>query len=133
MAKKQTDLQNIYLNQMAEVRSSLNAAQHFIGFFLKTDNRIEFDCGVLQLRKALEATAYASIAPNKDAYRAFRQKGEMTKDFTKDFNATKIFQYLQQVNKDFYPMALKPGVRQPDGTVHFDKNENNFLTKEKVY
>ncbi len=117
---KEEELQKIYLNQMIEVRDRINATEFFINSYLETKNHIEFDCGVLQFRKALEATAYASISPNKEAYRAFRQKGERSQDFTKDFNASKIFQYLKQINKDFYPTPLTPAIKQPDDTCHFN-------------
>ncbi|MCD8566706.1 MAG: hypothetical protein LRY36_02120 [Alphaproteobacteria bacterium] len=134
--KQELNLQDIYLNQMIEVRDRLNATQYFMDIYSKTGSHIEFDCAILQFRKALEATAYASISPNKDKYRAFRQKSEKSQDFTKDFNATKIFQYLRQINEDFYPVPLTPAIKQSDNTWHFGRKENGFLTKnkfEKIY
>jgi hypothetical protein len=131
MGKKDLNLKGIYLNQMIEVRNRLNATQRFMDRYSKTDSYIEFDCAILQFRKALEATAYASISPNKEQYRALREKGKHFQDFTKDFNATKIFQYLEQINKDFYPVPLTPATKQPDGTWHFGRKEDGFLTKKK--
>lgn len=131
MSKKEEPLQEIYLNQMSEVRDRINATEFFINSYLQTKNHIEFDSAVLQFRKALEATAYASISPSKESYRAFRQKGKNSQDFTKDFNATKIFQYLGQINKDFYPTPLIPAVQKIDGSWHFDRKENGFLTQSK--
>lgn len=129
MSKKELNLQEVYLNQMIEVRSRLNAALLFIESYFKTSNTLEFDCAILQLRKALEATAYASICTNKKKYKDFRQKGERPSNFTKDFNATKIFENLEKINKDFYPVPLLPANKRPDGTWHFERKEKDFLTK----
>lgn len=131
MFKEEQKLQEIYLNQMVEVRDRIHATEFFINSYLQTRNNIEFDCGVLQFRKALEATAYASISPNKEAYRALRQKGQSSQDFTKDFNAKKIFQCLKKINKDFYLMPLLPAVPKADGTFHFARKESGFLTEKK--
>lgn len=131
MSKIKLNLQEIYLQQMVEVRSRLIATDHYINIYLKTDNPIDFDCAILQFRKALEATAYASISPNKDKYRSFRSKAVQSQDFTKDFNATKIFQYLGQVNKDFYPIPVYPATKQPDDSWHFAGKKETILTKEK--
>lgn len=136
MGKKELSLQSIYLNQMVEVRDRLNATKRFIGTYESTGSHIEFDCAVLQFRKALEATAYASISPNKEQYRLFRQKGKNSEDFTKDFNATKIFKYLGQINNDFYPVPMMPATKKPDDTWHFERKEDGFLTKkrfQKIY
>ena len=108
MKYPETKLREIYLNQIKEVSRRLHAAETYIAECRKNNDDISFDSGVLQLRKALEAMAYASITPNKPKYEAFRQKAETNKDFTKDFNASKIFQYLEKVNKEFYPMPLLP-------------------------
>lgn len=132
MSKKEKNLQEIYLNQMIEIRDRMHAAEFFINSYLQTRNNIEFDCGVLQFRKALEATAYASISPNKEAYHAFRQKAEEgSTDFTKDFHATKIFRDLKKINQNFYPVPLIPAVQQGDGTWHFGRKENGFLTEKQ--
>lgn len=131
MSKKEKNLQEIYLNQMVEVRDRIHAAEFFINSFLDTKNNIEFDCGVLQFRKALEATAYASISPNKEAYKKFRLKAEKNKDFTTDFNAREIFKNLEKINQNFYPLPLIPAVQQNDGTWQFGRKENGFLTKKR--
>lgn len=130
------NLQSIYLDQMTEVRKRLNSAQYFVDCYSRTDSEIEFDCTVLQFRKALEATAYAAISPNKDEYCAFRQRCEKSPDFTRDYNARAILKNLEEINKDHYPIPLMPAVRQSDGTLHFGRKENGFLTRkkfEKIY
>jgi hypothetical protein len=128
---KETDLQKVYIDQMIEVCNRLNASYEYIERFFKNSNYIEFDCAVLQFRKALEATAYASISPNKEEYRALRLKAKGGQDFSKDFKATAIFQNLEEINKDFYPVPLTPAIRQDDASWKFGRKENAFLTKKK--
>ena len=98
MKYPETKLREIYLQQMVDLVKRLTASQSYLTKYAISGDEIEFDSGILQLRKALEAIAYASIAPNKPQYQAFRQKTETNNDFKKDFNASKIFQYLQQIN-----------------------------------
>ena len=91
MKYSEKKLQEIYLDQMGEVVERLNASNKYLRSFTEKGDEVEFDSCVLQFRKALEAVAYASIAPNKDKYQAFRKKAESNSDFTKDLNASKIF------------------------------------------
>lgn len=131
MKTQELKLQEIYLQQMIEVTDRLNGAEFFLGSYSKSGNEMEFDSGVLQLRKALEATAYASIVPNKAEYQSFRQNLMPNNDFTKDFNARMIFDNLRNISKDFYPLPLVPPKRQDDNLWHFDRKEQGFLSKKK--
>jgi hypothetical protein len=124
-------LRKIYLQQMIEVQKRLAASERYFVVYAKNCDEIDFDSGVLQLRKALESVAYASIVPNKSQYQAFRQKAETNKDFTKDFNASKIFQYLSQVNKDFYPMPLLSPVQLEDHRWHYDRKTDGILSQKR--
>lgn len=130
MKKKELSLQAIYLNQMIEVRDRLIITQSFIESYFTTGSVIEFDSAILQFRKALEATAYASISPNKIKYKSFRQKEKKSGDFTKDFKATAIFRYLEQINKDFYPTPILPPNKVSNRNWHYALKENDFLTKK---
>lgn len=129
--KKEASLQKIYIDQMVEVRTRLSASYEYIERFFKSSDYIEFDCAVLQFRKALEATAYASISPNKEEYRTLRLKAKGGQDFSKDFKATAIFHNLEQINMDFYPIPLTPAIKQIDGSWQFGRKEKDFLTKQK--
>lgn len=131
MRTQEPKLREIYLQQMIEVTNRLNAAKLFFDSYSKSGNEIDFDSGVLQLRKALEATAYASIVPNKAKYQLFRQLSETSKDFTKDFHASKIFNDLREINEKFYPVPLLPAKRQDDNSWHFDRKEQGFLSEKK--
>ena len=131
MKYPETKLRIIYLQQMIEVKKRLAASERYFVAYGENGDEIDFDSGVLQLRKALESVAYASIAPNKPQYQAFRQKAEKNKDFTKDFNASKIFQYLSQVNKDFYPMPLLQPLQLEDHRWHYDRKTHGVLSQER--
>jgi hypothetical protein len=131
MRTQEPKLREIYLQQIIEVTNRLNTTKLFFDSYSKSGNEIDFDSGVLQLRKALEATAYASIAPNKAKYQFFRQKSHTSQDFTKDFNASKIFKDLREINKDFYPVPLLPAKRQDDNSLHYDRKEQGFLSEKK--
>jgi hypothetical protein len=131
MKYPETKLREIYLQQMIEVQKRLGASERYFAAYAENGDEIAFDSGVLQLRKALESVAYASIAPNKPQYQAFRQKVETNKDFTKDFNTSKIFQYLCQVNKDFYPMPLLPPVKLEDHSWHYDRKKDGILSQKR--
>ena len=89
------------------------------------------DAATLQVRKALEAIAIAAIAPDKKAYTALRASASKDPDFTKDYHAAKIFAALGRVNPDFYPKALQPAVRRPDGTWHYDDKKTGVLSKKQ--
>lgn len=136
MKHTESKLRQIYIKQIIEVVDRLNFASSYMQQYSKSKNEAEFDSGVLQFRKALEAVAYASIAPNKEKYQVFRSKADTSKDFTKDFNATKIFHNLRSINKDFYPMPLVPAKKVAEHQWHFDRKSSGFLTEkrfQKIY
>lgn len=131
MATSETSLQVIYANMVQEATSRLNAAQGFLSSYGMTKNLPELEAAVLQIRKSLESIALASIAPNKAQYAAFRAMATDSSDYTKDYHAGRIFNTLEKINKDFYPVALLPAVRQPDGTHHFGRKQSGFLSKKR--
>ena len=62
---------------------------------------VEFIC--LQFRKILENIAFSSLCANIEQYKAIRDK------YYNDWNAKKILDAIEKINKDFYP---KPVVRE---------------------
>ena len=121
----------IYLGRIIEVFARLEASEKYLGQFSASGYLPEFDSAVLQLRKAMEATAFAAIAPNHLRYAAFRAQAERCPDYRKDYNAREIFLHLTKINPDFFPLALQEPVRQPDGSFHFDLKVDGFITKGK--
>lgn len=127
----EASLQSIYVSQIAEASARLLAGQRFLASFMASGAIPELEAAVLQVRKALETIAYAAIAPDKKQYAAFRAAATASPDFTKDYHAAKIFTALAKINKDFYPVALLPAVRQSDGSHHFGRKSTGYLTKRK--
>lgn len=103
----------------------------FLAAFQSTGGVPQLEASILQLRKALETIAFASVAPDKKQYAAFRATAVQSADFTKDYHAGRIFTALAKVNKDFYPLALLPPERQPDRTLQFGRKASGYLTKKK--
>jgi hypothetical protein len=131
MPIRKAELQSIYLAMVAESVARLRAAQSFQAAYTGNDAIPELEAAILQVRKALESIALASIAPNKSKYESFRAKAAEQPDYTKDYHAGKIFQVLNKINKNFYPLPLVPATPQPDGTLHFERKASGYLTKKR--
>lgn len=116
---------------VAEAVARLRAASSFLASYNTNSDLPSLEAAILQVRKALESIAFASIAPNKNKYKAFRAKAEAQPDYTKDYHAGKIFRVLSKINKNFYPLPLLPATRQPNGTLHFGRKELDYLTKKR--
>lgn len=130
MSIVETELQIIYLTMVGESIIRLRAAQLFLVEYQTSGALSYLEACILQVRKALELIAFASIAPNKLMYEAFRAKAEKQSDYTKDYHAGKIFQILSKINKKFYPIPMLPATQQPDATWHFDCKTSGYLTKK---
>jgi len=126
----EVELQKTYLRKISETFERLKACASFFSQFKTTNNVYAFESTVLQLRKALECMAFASIAPNKTAYEKLRSKADGTVDYRKDYNAKKIVQLLSKVNKDFYPIPVLPATKKKSGEWHFDRKKDGYLTKK---
>lgn len=125
------DLPLIYLEMVSESVTRLRAAQSFLSIYANSNALPDLESAILQVRKALEAMAFASIAPNKSKYEAFRAKANEQPDYTKDYHAKKIFRVLNKINKNFYPLALLPAAPKPDGILHFERKPSGYLTKKR--
>ena len=85
-----TALQTIYLEKISEALARLSACERFLCAYSPSKDVFAFESAILQMRKALEAVAFAAIAPNKSQYEALRAKPETNSDFRKDYNARSI-------------------------------------------
>ena len=126
-----TELRNIYLAKIQEAIERLRASESFLASYTANSGLPNLEAAILQVRKALEAIAFASIAPNKEKYEVFRSRAEKQPDFTKDYHAGKILKVLTKINKNFFPLALTPATNKPDGTFHFDRKCSGVLTKKR--
>ena len=85
---------------------------------------VEFLC--LQFRKVLELIALSSLIANKDEYSKVHEK------FAKHYNARLIFQDLERINPEFYPIPSEQKLKMVDGKKVYDLEiiNENYLTKE---
>jgi hypothetical protein len=114
---------------VSEAASRLSAAEALLSISSVAD-LYRLEAAILQVRKALEAVAFAAIAPNRAQYEAFRANAEKPADYRKDFNARSILMRLEQINADFYPIPLLSPKRQSDGVLHFERRPDGYLTKK---
>lgn len=126
-----TELQTIYLGKISEALARLSACERFLSTYNSSKDVFALESAILQMRKALEAVAFAAIAPNKNQYADYRAQAEKNSDFTKDFNARSILQFLGKINADFYPVPASAPIAVSPGYWHFDRRQDNSLTKEK--
>lgn len=127
----QLELQTIYLNKVKEALDRLKACESFLDSYRGSQSVFALEAAVLQMRKALECVAYAAIAPNKKKYAECRARAEKQPDYTKDFHARKILNLLSKINSDFFPKPVSAPVNLEPGKWHFDKREDESLTKNK--
>jgi len=126
-----TELQTIYLGKISEALARLSACESFLSAYGTSRDVFALESAILQIRKAMEAVAFAAIAPNKSQYAEFREQADKNPDFTKDFNARSILRFLDKVNADFYPLPASAPIAVSPGNWHFDRRKDNSLTKEK--
>jgi hypothetical protein len=131
MSESAAHLQSINIHLIHDAMKRLRAAETYLQKFGIDQKAEEIESSLLQLRKALESIAFASVAPNKAKYEAFRAKADDQPDYTKDYHAGKILRVLGKINKNFYPMPVLPATRQADGIFHFGRKLTGYLTKKR--
>jgi hypothetical protein len=127
----EVELQTIYLNKISESLARLDTCASFLAMHKTARDAHLLDAAVLQVRKSMESLAFASIAPNRAEYEAYRASSEKSSDYRKDYNARAIFQYLGKINPDFYPTPLLAPTKNAEGIWHFERKSDNFLTKKQ--
>jgi hypothetical protein len=125
------ELQTIYLNKIKQALARLNACISFLTHHQTNNDPYMLDAAVLQGRKAMEAVAFAAIAPNRSEYEKFRAAAEKPADYRKDYNARAILQHLGTINPDFYPTPLLAPTKNAAGVWHFERKSGDFLTKKQ--
>lgn len=131
MASAADQALQIYAAMVQEASQRLAAASTYLLDFGSSQSLPTIESAILQVRKALEAIALASIAPNRSAYEELRSRAEEQKDYTKDYHAGKIFRVLGKINPDFYPVPLTGPTKMPDGLLFFGRKHDGYLTKKR--
>ncbi|MQR02473.1 hypothetical protein [Glaciimonas soli] len=120
----------VYLNKMAEALERLSATENYLSKLKDGGHPIELESAALQLRKSMEAIAFAAIAPNKEQYAAIRKNAEKSTDYRSDWQADTIFLTLRKVNPDFYPDPLIQRVQIEPGHWHYEKLLDGYMTRK---
>jgi hypothetical protein len=119
-----TDIE-IYTDYVAEARMRLDVIQSFIGKRVTTGvQACDIEFVFLQFRRILELIAFASLAANKDAYSAVRQK------FAEEWRAKRILDELEKVNPKFYPAPHDLPQETAPGVKHFPHPSGEYMSKE---
>jgi len=124
------DEPRIYLEKMSEALDRLNACEDYLASHVEGLNRFALESAALQLRKAMEAIAFAAIAPNKEQYAVIRKNAAKPADFSKDWQADSIFLILAKVNPDFYPDPLLQQTQVAPNAWHFGKPLDGYMKRK---
>lgn len=130
------DEPKIYLSLMTQSLDRLTACERYLARYDSHNEMCELESAALQLRKAMEAIAFAAIAPNKQMYAALRKKADKPAHFGDDWQADSIFLALKKVNPDFYPDPLNQETSVSPGVWHFGKPLYGYMKQnsfEKLY
>lgn len=122
---------DIYTSKVSEVLSRLDACESFLETYKSTHSVFVAEAAILQLRKALECVAYASIAPNQKAYAEYRAKADRQNDFTKDYHARQILSMLRRINPKFFPQPISSPISQGPNKWHFEKRQDDSLNEKR--
>jgi hypothetical protein len=79
----------------------------------------------VQLRKILELFAFASLCANRQIYEAAHA------DFARHWRAKALLESLGVLHPDYYPVPVRLSTPNPDGTKHFARVEDGFLTPDE--
>jgi hypothetical protein len=114
-----------YCACLEALKPRLQVVRALVARSLTTGNEsFDGEIACLQLRKALEFIAFATLAANRDRY------AEAHRGLTGEWKASRILDRLEQMNRDFYPVPLVVQGRQPDGTWNFAPLTDGYLTKD---
>jgi hypothetical protein len=115
---------------MSEALDRLSASERYLGAYSSFGQLCELESATLQLRKAMEAIAFATIAPNKEMYATFRKNANKPTHFGEDWQADSIFLALNKVNPDFYPGPLLQETKVGPNAWHFGKPMDGYMKRK---
>lgn len=115
---------------MTQALERLTACEKYLVAYKSLGQLYELESAALQLRKAMEALAFAAIAPNKQMYAALRKSAVKPAHFGDDWQADSIFLSLSKVNPDFYPDPLLQATRVGPNAWHFGRPMNGYMKRK---
>jgi hypothetical protein len=114
-----------YCNCMEQVKRRLALVRAVTtGSICTGDEGADAELACMQVRKALELIAFATLAANRDRYSQIRA------DVQNEWRAKRILDKLKQLHPDFYPVPVTP-VRVAPGQWHFDEVPGGYLTSDE--
>jgi len=125
MTAEQSDALTTYCNCLQSAKKRLELVEAVTSGRLRIDHEsvdAEFAC--LQLRKALELIAFASVAAHKEIY------SQAHADFATHWSAKKLLKKLGNLHPDFYPRPVRIAEPERPGPKHLIPIESDYLNKE---
>jgi hypothetical protein len=117
---------DVYLKCMDKIRQRLRVVSAISAGTLTTgEDVLNTELMCVQFRKVLELIAFASLTANRDKYAEAHAK------YGLHWRAKDMLKALEKVNPDYYPVPLDEPVVQPDGTKHFPRPADGFLTRDE--
>jgi hypothetical protein len=117
--------EQIYCNCIQAVRDHVNIAQTIVAERITTA-RADPDQELIavQLRKALEGIAFATLSANREPYAATQER------FATDWRARRMLRTIEKLNPAFYPIPLRPPERSGfTGILNYEMEEDGYLTR----
>lgn len=127
---------DIYLKMMKEALERLSACERYMNSYILYASIFDLESAALQMRKAMEAIAFASIAPIETMYSQFRKNAAKPGHHGDDWSASKIFLNLEKVNSYFYPRPMIGPIEESAGNWAFQEFVGDYMNRrqfEKMY
>jgi hypothetical protein len=121
----------IYCRCMEGVRHRLRVVQTILAGGITTGHdHLNTELIFVQLRKALEEIAFASLSANKDKYSSVHA------NFADFWRAKELLKEIRQVNPNFYPVPIRVSTRVEDDVItdwRFEPIAEDFLKEEDFF
>jgi hypothetical protein len=125
VTKAQQEAIDLYAALMEEAKIRIGVIDTCINNKLGVHGAIAQELCFLQLRMLCELIALGCLVAHGDIKET--RQGKLTKEWSVEI----IFKELENLHKDFYPEAVKPGFQLPIGT-HIEQMATGFLTKAEL-
>lgn len=119
------DLAATYCSCMEDVKSRLDVVRSVVEGRLSTGQELfDYEVVSVQLRKALELIAFASMTANKELYAKEHAK------FANHWRVKTMLESLRKLHPGFYPQPIKLDHIKDNGAKHFEHVKDGYLTRE---
>ena len=125
MMLSETKMIALYCSLMEDVKARLGLIHRFTAGEVRIgSNQFTYECVSAQIRKILELIAFSSLCANKEKY------SQVHANFTKHWRAKALLEDLARIHSNFYPVPMKKPITKPDGTKHFERINEGYLTRK---